>query len=132
MEIRRIISRFLPIAFVLFGILVIILAFISLHQQNSFTAATGVITNIEEFTDGVAETTYEVTVDYKIDGKSYTSVMGDYSPDYEVGKEINILYDPDDPSKIVSKGKSHVIYMICVGVVLIIAGAITFLRGLAR
>ena len=78
MEIRRIISRFLPIAFVLFGILVIILAFISLHQQNSFTAATGVITNIEEFTtitDGVAETTYEVTVDYKIDGKSYTSVM---------------------------------------------------------
>lgn len=134
MQLNRIIARLFPIGFVVIGIVVIIISIMSLNQQDTFTPTTGVIQDIKEFeeldTNGDITYTYEVTVDYKVDGKAYTSVMGDYTSDYEVGKTIDILYDPDDPTVIVAKGKSSKYITIAIGVVAILIGIITFLKGL--
>ena len=133
--INRVIGKFLPMIFVIVGVIIIIVAFTSLNQQNNFEPTTGVIKDIQEFeeldADGDRTYSYEVTVDYKVDGKAYTSVMNDYKNGFEVGKEIDILYDPDDPNVIVSKGKGHVIYLFAIGALAIVIGVITFLRGLA-
>ena len=58
--------------------------------------------------------------------------MGDYEEGYEVGKEIDILYDPQDPTVIVSKGKGPFYYFIGISIVVIIVGLFTFIRGLFR
>ena len=133
---NRTISRFLPLAFVIMGIVIIILSIRGLHIQDDFLPAEGVILDIQEYVepdgDGGSNYTYDVTVEYKIDGKTYTSVMGDYEPDYEVGKQIDILYDPDDPSVIVSRGKGPFYYFIGASILVIIIGVITFIRGLFR
>ena len=134
--INRILGKFLPIVFVIAGIIIIILGFVSLKQQNTFLPVKGVIADIQEFeerdSEGDLTYSYEVTVDYKIEGESYTSVMGDYKDGFEVGKEIEILYDPDDPSTIVSKGKGHVVYMFIVGIICAVIGIIGAIKGFAR
>lgn len=134
--INRTIAKFIPLAIVVMGIIAIVFSIHGLHQQDDFLPAKGVIQDIQEYvetdSDGVTNTTYEVTVDYTIDGKSYTSVMGDFENGYEVGKEIDILYDPQDPNVIVSKGKGPFYYFIGAGIFAILVGLFTFLRGLSR
>ena len=134
--INRTVSKFIPLAFVIFGIIVIIFSIKGLNIQDDFLPAKGVIQDIQEFStpssDGGSDTTFEVTVDYTVDGKAYTSVMGDYEEGYEVGKEIDILYDPQDPTVIVSKGKGPFYYFIGISIFVIIVGLFTFIRGLFR
>ncbi len=133
---NKTISKFFPLALVIIGIIVIVFSIHSLNRQDDFLPAKGVIQDIQEYeeidTDGGTDSTYEVTVEYTVDGKTYTSVMGDYENGYEVGKEIDILYDPQDPNVIVSKGKGPFYYFIGAGVFVILVGLFTFLRGLSR
>ena len=118
--INRTLTKFLPLVFVIAGIFVIVFSIHGLHQQGEFSPAKGVIQDIQEHIEADSEggnvSTYEVTVSYTIDGKSYTSVMGDFENGYEVGKEIDILYDPQDPNVIVSKGKGPYYYFIAAGI----------------
>ena len=134
--INRTLTKFLPLVFIIAGIIVIVFSIHGLHQQDEFSPAKGVIKDIQEYvetdSDGGTTTTYEVTVDYTINGKSYTSVMGDYENGYEVGKEIDILYDPQDPNVIVSKGKGPYYYFIAASILLILYAVFSFLRGLNR
>ncbi|MBQ2160640.1 MAG: DUF3592 domain-containing protein [Firmicutes bacterium] len=133
---NRVVAKFLPLLFVIGGIVVIIMSISGLHDQDTFTSAKGVIRDIQVYedrdADGDLTYTYDVTVDFEADGKSYTSVMGDYEDSYEVGKEIDIVFDPEDPTNIAAAGKSKYFIMIAAGVVVIIIGAIGFLRGLSR
>lgn len=46
---------------------------------------------------------YDVYVQYEIDGTIYTEELNSYSSEYYEGKEIEILYNIDDPSQIISK-----------------------------
>ena len=134
--INRTLTKFLPLVFVIAGIFVIVFSIHGLHQQGEFSPAKGVIQDIQEHIEADSEggnvSTYEVTVSYTIDGKSYTSVMGDFENGYEVGKEIDILYDPQDPNVIVSKGKGPYYYFIAAGIFLILFAGCSFLRGLNR
>ncbi len=66
-------------------------------------------------------------VDYEVDGVKYEQELKAYSSEFEKGSEVQIVYDPEDPSKIaVSKSKLFII--ICL--VVMAQGALTlFLAG---
>lgn len=59
----------------------------------------GTITEIVR--DGIGDNvSYKVFVSYEVDGKDYESMLNSYSSTFYEGKEIEIYYDEDNPSKI--------------------------------
>lgn len=80
--------------------------------------------------DGLPEYNYIVTVDYSVDGKSYSSELGYYQDGYVEGKEISIFYDPADPTKIKGDYKGgFALYLLILGPVLVLLAVIVFIKG---
>jgi hypothetical protein len=64
-------------------------------------------------------------VEYTVDGQSYVSDLGQKKDDFTVGKEIDILYNPNNPEGIVLPGKTiWFIFMIVGAVVAVVASAL--------
>ena len=74
---------------------------------------------------------YEVMVKYTVDGKTYVSDLGVKLDDFEVGKVIDILYNPEAPEAIVLPGAAGSVIGIIIGVVAVIGSVIMFLMRLA-
>jgi hypothetical protein len=106
---------------------------IGINQDNTWSETTGEIQSIElihEAVDSEDTDEYEVMVKYTVDGKTYESDLGVYLDDFEVGKEIAILYNPKAPEAIVLPGKSGSIIGIIAGVACMIGAVITFILRL--
>ena len=64
----------------------------------------GTITEISSYySNNKHDKNYEVYVSYIVDGREYNSKLNGYSSSFYKGKEIDIYYDKDDPSKIGKK-----------------------------
>ena len=113
----------------------IVIGSIGLKQAGTWPATTGEIQSIElihEAVDVDDDDIYEVMVKYTVDGKTYVSDLGVAQDDFEVGKVIDILYDPANPDAIILPGKTGPTVAIIGGVVAIIIGIINVIRLLAR
>ena len=78
------------------------------------------------------DATYDVIVSYKVDGKDYTTQLGEL-PGYKVGDMTKIYYNPDDPSQI-TQTKSMVlpVVIIVAGVAVLAAGIFSAVKALGR
>ncbi len=69
-----------------------------------------VISNIEEYKDSDGDTTHSVSVSFDYGGKSYENVkINFYYAGMKEGKTIEILCDPDNPTKIGSTTSSVIL-----------------------
>ena len=92
------------------------------------TQATIVSIEVEDVeTAGETEEEYKTTVEYTVDGTTYSQLLDSYSSSYAVGKTIEVLYDPKDPA-VVHGGDFMGIYCISVGMLILIVIAVTELR----
>ena len=109
--------------------------YLSFFSGKGYAKTSGTIVRIEETylgpsaTDDTAEYQYDVYVSYTVEGTEYTSLFDYYEDGYEEGKQVTVLYDPADPTQITSESKGIGIYAMVVGVVLLVAAVVTFLRG---
>ncbi|MBO5994487.1 MAG: DUF3592 domain-containing protein [Firmicutes bacterium] len=123
------------VIFFLAGLFFVIAGFIGIKQADNWPATTGTIQSIElihEAVDSEDTDQYEVMVEYKVDGKTYVSDLGEKLDDFEVGKVIDILYNPENPDAIILPGKTGSVIGIVVGFLVMIASVFMFLRQLAR
>ncbi|MBQ7645739.1 MAG: hypothetical protein IJS94_00575 [Clostridia bacterium] len=95
--------------------------YLTFFSANGYVKTTAEIISIENDPDYIPDPNVSndtgpriVTVKYTVDGKEYKTVLDSDSGTYKVGKEIEILYDPKDPTKI-SSGKGFGIYLIIAG-----------------
>ena len=65
----------------------------------SFLSVTAVITDIEKEYDADGDADYTITVAYTVDGTEYQAKFKNYNITYRVGKEVELLYDPEDPAE---------------------------------
>lgn len=110
------------------GILVVGLGvYLSFIQSAGYEKATATIISIEEDPNYIPDTQtendkqYVVTVKYTVDGKDYTRVLDSYSSSYEVGKEVEVRYNPKDPGTVHSSPVFGYVFMAIGGVIVIIA-----------
>jgi hypothetical protein len=77
-------------------------AYTSWQLQTNGETVTGVVVELEEHSDAEGGCcTYVPIVEYSVKGQQY-SIEGDTAsnpPQYEVGEDVSILYDPSDPNK---------------------------------
>ena len=129
---NRIFIRFiLPILFLAAGCYSIFVGATNIRHRAVYTATTGVISHIESTYDSASESyDHDVSVQFTADGKEVEAVMGEYDASMYEGKEIDIYYDPDDPTKIIAASKTFPIVILSMGVVGILIGIVLFFRGL--
>ena len=124
-------KRLMKAGAILFGLIFIISGAVGIHQDNTFLPARGVIRSMErtyEATDSDETDIWEVMVEYIVDGETYVSDLGQKKDDFIVGKEIDILYNPNHPEGIVLPGKTIWFIFILVGAVVAVAAAVLLIK----
>ena len=77
----------------------------SMNFSKIAKETTATVTEITRTRDHDGDVHHEVYVDYEVEGESYTHVhLNYYSSSMYKGGKINILYDPENPGRISSKG----------------------------
>ena len=73
--------------------------YLTFFRSQGFVKTTGTIVSLREDVSDDSSV-YFPTVEYTVDGKTYTGELDTGSGSYKVGKTITVLYDPNDPSVI--------------------------------
>ena len=108
------------LAIIVFGLGV----WITFFQSAGYETTTAVIASIEEDPNDRPvpqkenDRQFFAMVTYTVNGKTYTTRLDTFGPDYKVGGEMKIYYDPKDPSKI-HGGKEMGIYAMIIGAALL-------------
>lgn len=100
----------------------------ALSPKNA-VKTTGTITDIQTESFGEGDETHRVFVDYDVDGTHYHEELSNFSPDYAVGKTIDVYYDPADPAKISGDNTGIYLYLFIGGGVLLAAGIAGFIMS---
>ena len=126
-------KRLMKVGAILFGLAFIIASVIGIHQDNTFLPTKGVIRSMERTyvaTDSNETDTWEVMVEYMVDGVDYISDQGQKKDDFTVGKEIDILYNPNNPEGIVLPGKTIWFIFMVAGTAVAIAASVLLVRDM--
>ena len=126
-------KRLMKAGAILFGLIFIVSGIIGIHQDDTFLPTKGVIQSMErtyEATDSDESDTWEVMVEYTVDGQTYVSDLGQKKDDFTVGKEIDILYNPNAPEGIVLPGKTIWFIFIIAGAVVAAVASVLLVRDL--
>jgi hypothetical protein len=118
---------------ILFGLAFIIAGVIGIRQDDTFLPAKAVILSMErtyEAMDSNETDTWEVMVAYSVDGKDYVTDLGQKKDDFTVGKEIDILYNPNNPEGIVLPGKTIWFIFMIAGAAVAVIAAVLLVRDL--
>ena len=126
-------KRLMKVGAILFGLIFIVAGVIGIHQDNTFLPTKGVIQSMERTyvaTDSNETDTWEVMVEYTVDGQTYLSDVGNKKDDFTVGKEIDILYNPKASEGIVLPGKTIWFIFILVGAVVAVVASVLLVRDI--
>lgn len=110
-------------AAVLALICLIIGVYLTFFHSKGFVKTTATIVSVREGGDADSTAVFP-TVEYTVDGKSYTAELSVGSPSYRVGKTITVLYDPNDPA-VAHGGSGLGIYVMLVSAAILVFIAIT-------
>ncbi|MBQ6667526.1 MAG: DUF3592 domain-containing protein, partial [Bacteroidales bacterium] len=92
--------------------------YLTFFRSQGFVKTTGTIVSLREDSSDDSSVYYP-TVEYSVDGKTYTGELDTGSGSYKVGKTIPVLYDPNDPA-VVHDGSGVGIYFIALGAVILL------------
>ena len=126
-------KRLMKVGAILFGLAFIIAGVIGIRQDDTFLPAKAVIQSMErtyEAMDSNETDTWEVMVAYSVDGKDYVTDLGQKKDDFTVGKEIDILYNPNNPEGIVLPGKTIWFIFMIAGAAVAVIAAVLLVRDL--
>ena len=126
-------KRLMKVGAMLFGLAFIIAGVIGIRQDDTFLPTKAVIQSMErtyEAMDSNETDTWEVMVAYSVDGKDYVTDLGQKKDDFTVGKEIDILYNPNNPEGIVLPGKTIWFIFMIAGAAVAVIAAVLLVRDL--
>ena len=126
-------KRLMKVGAILFGLAFIIAGVIGIRQDVTFLPTKAVIQSMErtyEAMDSNETDTWEVMVAYSVDGKDYVTDLGQKKDDFTVGKEIDILYNPNNPEGIVLPGKTIWFIFMIAGAAVAVIAAVLLVRDL--
>ncbi len=105
------------IAFLFFGVLMITISIVTFVGAKKFEAnaekTIAVITDIDTYRTGSGDnrtTHHDVYVEYRVDRQVYNGMLDYYSSSMYVGKEIEVMYNPNNPADI--RGSSNFTWII--------------------
>ena len=133
---RKISDFIFPVVALVLGIVVLVIGANKYAGRNKYdSSVTGVITGIEREwngtdSDGFDQYTYNVYVDYEVDGKKYEGAKYPaYDSSMKKGDKIEILYQTSDPTNIAEADiAGNAVLLIAIGAVVTAAGIVVGVR----
>ena len=114
--------------FILAAILVVIGVMVTSKRKTDYVETQATIVELKETGTDEDNMTYDVFVDYTVNGVKYEHVQVDsYSSGYAVGKQITVLYDPSNPAVIVGKTSEFVIILLFAGAAVCAVGGVALI-----
>ena len=102
---------------------------LNVFDYSDKVETTAIITEFEsyqEYANGRTHTRHKTHITYDVEGSSYTNVVKMYSSSWNVGDEIEIYYDIDNPQNVGSKDTDWALLVIpCLGLMFFCLGSIT-------
>ena len=98
-------------------IVLIVGVYMTFFQSRGFVKTTAVITDVRMDSTGES-TVYYPTVEYTVNGKTYTAELDTASSSYRIRQVISVLYDPGNPS-VVHDGSGFGLYLMIAGAVIL-------------
>ncbi|MBQ7981299.1 MAG: DUF3592 domain-containing protein [Oscillospiraceae bacterium] len=99
------VTNLIGIVFFLVGILLIIVSVVTYVGNKQFAAnaetTMATITDIDTYrtrSNGKTKTRHNVYIKYEVDGKTYNRELNYYTSSMYEGKEIEVMYNPDNPA----------------------------------
>ena len=118
--------------FVIIGLIFMVVGTViclNVFDYSDKVETTAIITEFEsyqEYANGRTHTRHKTHITYDVEGLSYTNVVKMYSSSWNVGDEIEIYYDIDNPQNVGSKDTDWVLLVIpCLGLIFWGLGSIT-------
>ena len=118
--------------FVIIGLIFMVVGTViclNVFDYSDKVETTAIITEFEsyqEYANGRTHTRHKTHITYDVEGSSYTNVVKMYSSSWNVGDEIEIYYDIDNPQNVGSKDTDWALLVIpCLGLMFFGLGSIT-------
>ena len=105
------------VAGILAVIVLIVGVYMTFFQSRGFVKASASITDVRMDSTGESPVYYP-TVEYTVDGNTYTTELDTASGSYRIGQTISVLYDPGNPS-VAHDGGGFGLYLIIAGAVIL-------------
>ena len=124
-------DKLLSIGLIVLGLVVLVVGVVQLVNSKSYLPTTATIYKITETSDWVGDEvtySYEVIVDYSVDGQDYRQDLGYHENGFVEGQQIDITYNPNDPTKIQPASNGFAIYLVIIGPVLIAASVFMLIK----
>ena len=113
-------AKIVWIIFACIGIAFVILGFVIGNAmkipEEDQVETTAIITEINRRRDSDGDTTYDVWVEYEVKGEKYERELSSYVSSYRVGKEIEVIYDRNDPGRVQTKNEEKIFTWIFSGI----------------
>ncbi len=124
-------TRIAFLVFIISGLIFLIggaLLCTKVFDYSGTAETTAVITDFESYRErsvGKWKTHYKTHLTYEVNGKSYTNVVKMYSSSWDIGEEIKIYYDINNPQNIGTKQTDLVLLVLpCLGLLFFSIGVI--------
>lgn len=100
--------------------------YLTFFHSVGFVKTQAIIVDLRDASTG-EDTVYAPTVEYAVDGVTYTKELDIASGSYTVGQEISVLYDPNDPAVAHSDSVLGV-YFMAAGAIILAVIAVTEIK----
>ena len=110
-------SKLKIFAGILAAIVLITGVYMTFFQSRGFVKTTASITDVRMDSTGESMIYYP-TVEYTVDGKTYTTELDTGSRSYRIGQTLSVLYNPDNPA-VAHDGGSIGLYLMIAGAVIL-------------
>ena len=104
--------------------------YMTFFQSRGFVKTTASITDVRMDSTGES-TIYYPTVEYTVDGKTYTTELDTGSRSYRIGQTLSVLYNPDNPA-VAHDGGSIGLYLMIAGAVILAVIAFSAIKEKQR
>ena len=104
-------------------------------QTKDWPTTAGIVTEVSRSTDSDGDTNYTPILEYKVDGKSFTTSGSGSNTPVSIGASQTVRYNPDNPSDGSVDSVAGAIFgyiLPIVGIIMIIAGVVSFLSSRKR
>lgn len=115
---------------ILAAIVLIAGVYMTFFQSRGFVKTTASITDVRMDSTGESMIYYP-TVEYTVDGKTYTTELDTGSGSYRIGQMLSVLYNPDNPA-VAHDGGSIGLYLMIAGAVILAVIAFSAIKEKQR
>ncbi len=105
-------------------------------QKETFVPTKATVVTIVRVKDSMSgrHTSYhhDVNIEYSVDGKTYNNKLNYYDSDIYEGRQVTILYNPENPEEIIygELTDTFTSSFTIIGIGIIVVGALTFVVGI--